>query len=230
MEKTHGLFPVLDIDDMTWFSADHHFGHRSVLKFDRRPYADLDEMERDLVMKHNATVPPNGATVIFLGDVVYPKGDRETDWRDIVRSLHGDRKILLAGNHDASLVKPYSKVFDAVLPEGVPLTVRLRGREARCVHSPESLCKRICPGFDDLPSGYADVLLTLEYGNERIEGEWLCGHVHTVFRKLGSIVNVGVDAWDYAPVSVADAFALLDDPRIGIPGRKGFDGDFGEAG
>ena len=79
---------ILDIDDMTWFSADHHFGHRSVLKFDRRPYADLDEMERDLVMKHNATVPPNGATVIFLGDVVYPKGDRETDWRDIVRSLH----------------------------------------------------------------------------------------------------------------------------------------------
>ena len=128
MEKTHGLFPVLDIDDMTWFCADHHFGHRSVLKFDRRPYADLDEMERDLVMKHNATVPPNGATVIFLGDVVYPKGDRETDWRDIVRSLHGDRKILLAGNHDASLVKFYSKVFDAVLPEGVPLTVRLRGR------------------------------------------------------------------------------------------------------
>ena len=32
MEKTHGIFPVLDIDDMTWFSADHHFGHRSVLK------------------------------------------------------------------------------------------------------------------------------------------------------------------------------------------------------
>ena len=23
---------ILDIDDMTWFSADHHLGHRSVLK------------------------------------------------------------------------------------------------------------------------------------------------------------------------------------------------------
>jgi len=78
MEKTHGILPVLDIDDMTWFSADHHFGHQSVLKFDRRPYANLDEMERDLAMKHNATVPERGATVIFLGDFVYPKGDRET--------------------------------------------------------------------------------------------------------------------------------------------------------
>lgn len=98
MEEAQGTYPVLDIDEMTWFSADHHFGHRSVLKFDRRPYANLDEMERNLVMKHNAAVPERGATVIFLGDFVFPKGDRETDWRDIVRSLHGDRKILLAGN------------------------------------------------------------------------------------------------------------------------------------
>ncbi len=220
------LQEILDIDERTWFSADHHFGHASVLKFDRRPFAGLDKMEKELVENHNRTVPARGATVIFLGDCVYQKGNGARDWKTLLRSLSGDRKILLAGNHDAHLLKEYSGIFDAVLTEEMPLRVRWRGREARCVHSPEFLFEEICPGFEDLPSGYGDVLLTLEYGEERIEGEWICGHVHSVFRKLGPVVNVGVDAWDFSPVNVSDVFSLLDDPRIGIPGRKGFDGNF----
>ena len=213
---------VLEIDDGTWFSADQHLGHACVLRFDRRPFADIDEMERALTENHNRTVPESGATVIFLGDLVYSKGDRQTDWKRTVRSMHGDRKIVLLGNHDSHLAREYAKVFDAVIPEGEALMLRWRGREVRCVHSPESLCRAIRSDFRDRPAGYGAVLQALETGDAGIEGAWFCGHVHSVFRKLGPVVNVGVDAWDFCPVNVVDAVALLNRPGVGIAGTKGF--------
>lgn len=213
---------VLETDDRTWFSADHHFGHANVLKFDRRPFADIDEMERALVENHNRTVPERDATVIFLGDLVYLKGGRQTDWKRTVRSMHGDRKIVLLGNHDAQHTQEYGKVFDAVVPEGEALTLRWRGREVRCVHSPEPLCRAVRSDFRDRPAGYGAVLQALETGDAGMEGAWFCGHVHSVFRKLGPVVNVGVDAWDFCPVNVVDAVALLDGPGVGIAGIKGF--------
>jgi len=38
--------------------------------------------------------------------------------------------------------------------------------------------------------------------------QWLCGHVHNIFRYTGTkenpayIINVGVDLWDYTPLSI----------------------------
>ncbi len=56
----------------------------------------------------------------------------------------------------------------------------------------------------------------------RIGGEWLCGHVHGVFRKLGPVVNAGVDVWDYRPAAIGNILVTLDDPTVAIPGPKGY--------
>ena len=34
-----------------FYSSDLHFGHKNVLKFDNRPYANTDEMDRDMIRK-----------------------------------------------------------------------------------------------------------------------------------------------------------------------------------
>lgn len=39
---------------------------------------------------------------------------------------------------------------------------------------------------------------------------FICGHVHSLFRSLDSVVNVGVDAWNYKPVLLYDALAYAD--------------------
>lgn len=31
---------------------------------------------------------------------------------------------------------------------------------------------------------------------------WLCGHVHDLFVKQKNVINVGVDVWDFTPVSM----------------------------
>jgi calcineurin-like phosphoesterase family protein len=35
-----------------------------------------------------------------------------------------------------------------------------------------------------------------------------CGHIHRRFKQQGTLVNVGVDVWDYKPVLYEDALAL----------------------
>jgi len=30
---------------------------------------------------------------------------------------------------------------------------------------------------------------------------WLCGHIHTLFKRQKNVVNVGVDVWEFFPVS-----------------------------
>jgi len=31
---------------------------------------------------------------------------------------------------------------------------------------------------------------------------WLCGHIHDLFIHQRNVLNVGVDVWDYTPVSI----------------------------
>lgn len=215
---------VIDIDDSTWFSADHHFGHQSVIAYDRRPFVDLAEMHASIIRRHNYTVPSRGSTVFFLGDLIHSKGDFPVDLAELTRSLHGERKILLMGNHDRFPIQDYKRFFDKVIPEGVPADICWKGKSATCIHSPMGIFQTLAPGIDDRPEGYGLAALAVEIDKPNFERRWICGHVHTIFRKLGPVVNVGVDAWDYSPVNISKVFKLLDDPAFVIEGRKGFDG------
>jgi len=33
---------------------------------------------------------------------------------------------------------------------------------------------------------------------------WICGHTHTLFKKIRNVINVGVDQWEYFPVSIEE--------------------------
>jgi len=43
--------------------------------------------------------------------------------------------------------------------------------------------------------------------------KWLCGHVHTIFKKIRNIVNVGVDQHGFFPVSEDEVDKLFADER-----------------
>ena len=52
---------------MNHYISDTHFGHKSVLTFDQRPSATLEEMETILITNWNNKVT-NKDTVYILGD------------------------------------------------------------------------------------------------------------------------------------------------------------------
>lgn len=35
--------------------------------------------------------------------------------------------------------------------------------------------------------------------------QWLCGHIHTLFKKQKNVLNVGVDVWGFYPVTIDEA-------------------------
>ena len=41
---------------------------------------------------------------------------------------------------------------------------------------------------------------------------WFCGHVHTLYKRIKNVVNVGIDQWNYYPISIEVLEAYLNKP------------------
>ena len=80
---------------MNYYISDLHIGHENILRFDNRPFADVNEMNNKLIENWNARVRSDD-TVYILGDFIWAK---ESEWPSIVGSLGGN-KVLIRGNHD----------------------------------------------------------------------------------------------------------------------------------
>jgi calcineurin-like phosphoesterase family protein len=180
------------IDAMTvWFTADLHLGHHNIIEYSGRPFANADSMNRALVEGWNENVDA-ADDVWVLGDFALGK---IADTLPMVAELNG-RKILLTGNHDrcwarhrgaTSWTERYIEAgFDEVHQGSVRL--RIGARSVTACHFP---------------------YLGDSHDNDRFNehrppdnGEWLLhGHVHDRWRQRGRMINVGVDAWGYRPVS-----------------------------
>jgi len=85
---------------MIWFTADHHFFHRSIIKYCHRPFADTEEMNEFMISQWNATVGKND-TVHHLGDLSF--GSKPLT-RHLLERLKG-KKFLYRGSHDKVSIK-----------------------------------------------------------------------------------------------------------------------------
>ncbi|WP_449410956.1 metallophosphoesterase [Methylobacterium komagatae] len=79
-----------------YFTADTHFGDPRALRFDHRPFPDLDAHDEGLIEAWNAVVAP-GDTVWHLGD--FALGPPPERIAEILRRLNGE-KHLISGNND----------------------------------------------------------------------------------------------------------------------------------
>ncbi len=78
-----------------FFLADTHFGDGNILRYENRPFATVEEMDRELIRRWNEKVGAGG-TVFHLGDFS-ARGEEED--RAILSQLAGE-KVLVLGNHD----------------------------------------------------------------------------------------------------------------------------------
>lgn len=85
---------------MNLYTADLHFGHKSVLRFDRRPFPDVDAMDEAMIKLWNDRVHDDD-DVYILGDFAY-RNEKSEEW--YLKQLKG-RKHLIIGNHDTKLLK-----------------------------------------------------------------------------------------------------------------------------
>jgi calcineurin-like phosphoesterase family protein len=193
--------PAAMLMDMTvWFSSDLHFGHANIIGYSQRPFRDVGAMDRALIERWNAVVEPSD-TVWVLGDIALGRID---DSLPLVRQLNGIKR-LVAGNHDrcwpalgAKADKWTERYLDAGFAEitANEISLTVGNTVVRACHFPYR-------GDSHDHDRYVD---------ERPvdDGGWLLhGHVHERWRQRDRMINVGVDAWNYRPVSEVELAGLI---------------------
>lgn len=85
-----------------WLTADSHFTHKNIIKYESRPYLNTKEMDESLIESWNSFIKKDDL-VFHLGDLFF--GNKEKQF-EISQRLNG-RKILILGNHDKLTKKRY---------------------------------------------------------------------------------------------------------------------------
>lgn len=78
-----------------FFTSDHHFGHKHIIDFESRPFADVGQMNEAMIVSWNSVVGKEDK-VFHLGDFSFLNKDAT---KDILTKLNG-YKVLIMGNHD----------------------------------------------------------------------------------------------------------------------------------
>lgn len=96
---------------MKYYISDTHFFHENVLKFDKRPYSSVEEMNKALIENWNNKVE-EADEVYFLGDFSFGKVPQTID---ILSQLKG-KKYLVKGNHDGRYLKDqrFPKLWEGI--------------------------------------------------------------------------------------------------------------------
>lgn len=82
------------------FISDLHFGHKNVMAYDDRPFADVDSHDNFLIEKWNEAVDIDD-TVWILGDISWHNA---TKTLEILQAMNGEKHLCI-GNHDHKLLR-----------------------------------------------------------------------------------------------------------------------------
>jgi len=166
----------------TFFSSDSHIGHASILspRFDRpRPFPSIEAHDEALVAAWNAVVRPDDI-VWHLGDFAYKC---RLEYAAAVFSRLKGRKRLVRGNHDFGLGERLA--WDGPVVDVVLVQVQDPGMTAPKRAFLSHYGHRVWPGMH---RGHLH----------------LYGHSHGSLAGTRTSLDVGVDCWDWAPVSLPD--------------------------
>lgn len=161
-----------------WFTSDTHFGHKNILKYCNRPFKSIQEHDETLIMNWNSVVRPED-TIYHLGDFAFT--DREKV-KKILRRLMGN-KHFIRGNHDKVMKQ---EILGHFVTHGDYKEIKVPDAEM------------------DLRQVIVLCHYAFQVWNKSHHGSWhLHGHSHGTLPSPDHMarVDVGVDVWNYFPVS-----------------------------
>lgn len=89
---------------MRFFYSDPHFFHRRIRELypESRPFSTTEEMHQAMIRKFNNFVPSSAKLVYHLGDfaLIHHTKRNLIEAQKILKQLHGEKHILIVGNHD----------------------------------------------------------------------------------------------------------------------------------
>lgn len=195
---------------MIFFTSDTHFDHFNMteegLDLCKRGFRNTEHMNQTLINNWKRVVSDDDI-VWFLGDVAMGK---IADSLPLISQLPGT-KALVYGNHD--------RVFDPKKREewkqkyhdvGFVEVVEMATIELPLTNPTMALMSHFPYSGDHTEED--------RYAEHRPtdNGMWLLhGHVHDAWKRNGRMINVGVDVWDFTPVSMTQIVEIIEAEREG---------------
>jgi calcineurin-like phosphoesterase family protein len=181
----------------TWFTADHHFGHKAIIEHTNRPFSSVEEMDEAMIDRWNAMVKPTD-TVWHLGDLSLMS---QTSVLSILRRLNGEI-MLVPGGHDRNWLHRYVNCMDGtrVMVKDNLSTRKFNGYTVTLCHYP----------LRSWEKSYYGALHF--HGHSHGLGGKARPSTDTQLppdRKRGWSVDVGVDVWNFLPVHLDDLIELV---------------------
>lgn len=201
---------------LLYATSDQHFDHSNVIKYCDRPFSSVEEMKESIVKNFNEVVD-NECHTVFLGDTSLSANST----RDVLPRLNGT-KTLIVGNHDRcfeAVAKPHKLTqqhwIEKYLSWGFDYVHLWCDMEITPPTYKEAITIRMSH-FPYKDSG--DHTYEERFTKYRLEDEGqvlLHGHVHEKWRtkrtsKGTLMINVGVDVWNFRPVSLYQILDLID--------------------
>lgn len=171
-----------------YFIGCTHFYHKNVIRFDNRPFKDIDEMNYELITRWNSVINKNDI-VYHLGDLSFSNVELT---KQITDQLNG-RIHFIMGNHDRMRDIIKLNRFERVYEYGTEIWIK-----------DEDLNK-------DKQIGYQQMILShypiLSWNREHY-GSWM-GHSHCHGSLMKSnpeyykrkVIDLGSNNIDYTPIS-----------------------------
>ena len=179
---------------MNWFTSDTHFGHNGIINYCNRPFSSVEEMNNELIRRWNVCVLPED-TVYHLGDFSFC-GLIKT--REILSQLNG-KIVLIKGNHDKHFFRKNGE-----LKNDLKFTNTQLSMEIEIQKTPIMLSHYQYKGYNDIEGR--------DFSQVQIDNKGfylLHGHVHCGWKTKDHMINVGVDVWNYTPVSEQEIMELI---------------------
>lgn len=185
----------------SFYISDTHFGHSGIIRYDNRPFTNVEEMDETIIKRWNDAVS-NNDTVYILGDFSWYK---EGQTLEILNRLSG-KKVLIKGNHDRispKVSRKFMKVCDY-------LEIKNNGQKVVLSHYP-------------MPFWNGQFRNSVHlYGHVHNSHQWnICEHLRKELEQLQDIpmrmYNVGcMMEWiDYTPSTLSEIESYIYDLQRG---------------
>ena len=175
-----------------FFTSDHHFGHKNIIKFCKRPFSDEKEMDAEMIRLWNAKV--SGVDLVYhLGDFTLLNGKKAQSY---FAQLNGTIRLLgCSWHHDHKWLPKQFGPSDFTTANGNPVEIM-----------PPMVVLEF-PEFGDGKHPKALVLChyPLAEWDRKHHGSWhLFGHCHGNHSNIGQSFDVGVDSNQFSPLGLRE--------------------------
>lgn len=169
-----------------WFTSDLHLGHNNIIKYCKRPFKDVHEMNEVLITNWNDRIKPED-TVFHNGDFCFKNspGGKQGEGMTHKASYYTDKLngniIFIKGNHDRN--NSVKTIIDRIV-------IKYGHHFINITHIPENYDDKFAINFVG-----------------HVHEKWKFKRILTPYNeKPIDLINIGVDQWGFKPVTFEEIY------------------------